>query len=81
MPIYEYRCRDCGHVTEVLALSSGPDPELACGQCRSRDLVKMISSPAAVVTGSLSLKGRTCCGKDERCDAPPCSSGGACRRD
>jgi putative FmdB family regulatory protein len=81
MPIYEYKCWDCGQVTEVLARSTHPDPELACRHCRSRNLDKMISSPAAIVMGSSSPKGKTCCGKDERCDAPPCSSSGTCRRD
>jgi putative FmdB family regulatory protein len=81
MPIHEYRCRDCGHVTEVLALTSQPDRELSCDHCRSRSLDKMISSPATVGIVSSSLKGKTCCGKDERCEAPPCFSGGICRRD
>jgi len=66
---------------EVLARSTKPDQELACGHCRSRNLEKMISSPAAVGIGSSSRQGKTCCGKDERCDAPPCSSGRTCGRD
>jgi putative FmdB family regulatory protein len=81
MPIYEYKCRDCGGAMEVLARSSRSDPELACDHCRSHDLEKMISLPAAVVMGASRSPGKTCCGKDERCDAPPCSSGGTCRRD
>ncbi|MBN2408193.1 MAG: zinc ribbon domain-containing protein [Candidatus Aminicenantes bacterium] len=81
MPIYEYRCRDCGRKTEVLVRSADHDPELSCRHCRSRNLEKMISSPAAVRMGSSSLQGKTCCGNDERCAMPPCSTGGTCRRD
>jgi hypothetical protein len=31
--------------------------------------------------GSSNPKGTTCCGMDERCDTPPCSSDGICKRD
>jgi len=27
-----------------------------------------------------SFSGRTCCGRTERCDRPPCSDDGACKR-
>jgi putative FmdB family regulatory protein len=81
MPIYEYRCRACGAVTEVLTRSSRRDEPISCGACGGIDLEKLPSAPAAVSSGSSAPKGRTCCGKNERCDAPPCSSGGSCRRD
>jgi putative FmdB family regulatory protein len=81
MPIYEYKCQDCGQVTEVLVRSTQPDLEVICHYCQGQNLKKMISSPAAVRMGQPSARGKTCCGKDERCDAPPCSSDGTCRRD
>lgn len=81
MPLYEYRCRDCGRVTEVLVRSIDPKPSIVCGHCRGRNLEKMISVPAAVGVGNSARKGKTCCGREERCEAPPCSSGGSCRRD
>ncbi|MGQ9673630.1 MAG: FmdB family zinc ribbon protein [Candidatus Aminicenantales bacterium] len=81
MPIYEYKCRDCGRVTEVLVRSKSHEPELRCDYCQSRNIQKIVSSPAAVLRGEASLKGKTCCGKDERCSTPPCSSGGVCQRD
>jgi len=81
LPIYEYRCRDCGRVTEILARPDTSPAELRCRHCQGRNLDKMISLPAAVRTGTSSPKGKTCCGRDERCDRPPCSTGDACRRD
>lgn len=30
---------------------------------------------------SNSFSGQTCCGRDERCDTPPCSDNGRCKRD
>ncbi|MBN2199411.1 MAG: zinc ribbon domain-containing protein [Candidatus Aminicenantes bacterium] len=81
MPLYEYKCRDCGRVTEVLVRSASSGEEPLCAHCRGRNMDKLISSPGAVMTGSPSPKGTTCCGRDERCGAPPCSSTGTCRRD
>ena len=42
MPIYEYRCRACGHSFEVLVRDqdqAGP----ACLQCQSTDLERLLS--------------------------------------
>jgi putative FmdB family regulatory protein len=41
MPIYEYKCRGCGHQFEYLVLPASPAPE--CPSCRDRDLEKLIS--------------------------------------
>ena len=81
MPIYEYRCDDCGTVSEFLLLHRRTAKELTCSQCQSPNLTKLLSAPSAVMTGNSSQKGATCCGREERCDTPPCSSGGTCSRD
>ncbi len=41
MPIYEYRCVDCGHQFEEIQRFSDPDPETCpdCGQAGVRRLV------------------------------------------
>jgi len=47
MPIYEFECLDCGQNTEILVASS--ETELvACGNCGSRNLKKLLSAHAAV---------------------------------
>jgi putative FmdB family regulatory protein len=81
MPLYEYRCRDCGAVTETLVMSARRTDDLTCRTCGGRSLERLPSSPASVSVRERAPAGRTCCGKDERCDTPPCSSGGSCRRD
>lgn len=43
MPMYEYRCRDCGTVSEFLVGVSSDEPRLECGSCGSRKLNRMIS--------------------------------------
>ncbi len=41
MPIFEYRCRECGRQFECLILRSSGPPR--CPACDSRDLEKLIS--------------------------------------
>ena len=52
MPIYEYRCEDCGKRFEKLTLAIGQDPpDLTCPACSSRNLQRLIS-PIAVHGGA-----------------------------
>ncbi len=44
MPIYEYRCRECNKVFEVLTLSSS-DPGIGgCPACGSKEADKLVSA-------------------------------------
>ncbi|MBN1317245.1 MAG: zinc ribbon domain-containing protein [Anaerolineales bacterium] len=78
MPIYEYRCRECNNNFEALVRGK---EAVTCPQCGSLSLNKLFSK-SYVSTGRTTRKaGQTCCGREERCSAPPCSSGDGCRRD
>ncbi|MBW1980734.1 MAG: zinc ribbon domain-containing protein [Deltaproteobacteria bacterium] len=82
MPIYEYQCQECGEVCEILLISSHqPEQRLECSNCGSSRLEKILSAASYAVKTSGSSAGHTCCGREERCDTPPCSTGGSCRRD
>jgi putative FmdB family regulatory protein len=81
MPIYEYRCNECGGVSEILVGLHSGDETLVCQHCGSSDLERLLSVSSFAFTNSTRAPGKTCCGRDERCDAPPCSTGNACRRD
>jgi putative FmdB family regulatory protein len=41
MPIYEYRCSECGNEFEALVLPQSAEPE--CSSCHSRKLEQLIS--------------------------------------
>ena len=42
MPIYEYKCRSCGHQFEkIVKISESPD----CESCNSADLEKLFNAP------------------------------------
>jgi len=78
MPVYEFKCSTCGKVIEVFIRSTGI-PEIECPECGGRNFERLVSSVSVIKT-SPGLPGRTCCGRDERCESPPCSSGGGCYR-
>jgi putative FmdB family regulatory protein len=43
MPIYEYRCHDCGHLTEQLRSMSAADEPVVCEECESKDTARVQS--------------------------------------
>ena len=82
MPIYEYKCQDCGEITELLVDGSTANSEIECGYCKSKNLSKLLSKVSVLMgkTGIKPQNGKTCCGRDERCEKPPCSEDGSCVR-
>jgi putative FmdB family regulatory protein len=43
MPIFEFRCADCGHIFEQLFVSSGENAALACPRCGCQSLDRVVS--------------------------------------
>jgi len=82
MPVYEYKCKDCGKVSEFLVGVGQGKMEIKCSFCGSKKLEKIFSQSFISTAGSIigSGGGKTCCGRTERCDTPPCSSDGICKR-
>ncbi|MBN1849422.1 MAG: zinc ribbon domain-containing protein [Deltaproteobacteria bacterium] len=80
MPIYEYRCESCGAVSEYL-VGFGGDESIQCRVCGAREMTRILSLSSFTLQTPGQMPGRTCCGREERCEAPPCSGGGACRRE
>lgn len=50
MPLYEYRCKQCGHQFEKIQSFSAPE-EKACPVCKG-EVEKLISAPAFQFKGS-----------------------------
>lgn len=50
MPIYEYRCEQCGAVTELIQKVSDP-PLTKCDKCGGK-MVKLLAAPAIQFKGS-----------------------------
>jgi putative FmdB family regulatory protein len=79
MPIYEYRCTACGGRVEALIRSGTAAP--VCPDCGSPLTDRLFSPSYLLSSESRRPAGHTCCGREERCDTPPCSGSGTCRRD
>ncbi len=77
MPIYDFRCRECGKVSEIFLRYA--EQVACCPACGSNNMERLISSSYMIKMDS-PASGTTCCGRTERCETPPCSTEGVCRR-
>ncbi|MGA2093516.1 MAG: zinc ribbon domain-containing protein [Sedimentisphaerales bacterium] len=64
MPIYEYKCDDCGEVTELLE-NSASKGQRKCAHCGSGKLIKQMSVFSAQVKAGQSKKCFGC--NDNKC--------------
>ena len=88
MPTYEYLCESCGYKFEKLQ-NMNEEPVKVCPKC-GKEVKRLIGTGMGIIfkgKGFYSTDyrkqptgGKTCCGRDERCDRPPCSDNGVCRR-
>lgn len=71
MPIYEYRCRSCGKVSEIFQGVGEEDDPLQCKQCSSKDLEKFLSPASFFIKGEFKEGGDSrCCESGVSCDNP-----------
>jgi putative FmdB family regulatory protein len=54
MPIFEYKCNDCGKKFDVLHKSSTNLEEVVCPNCQSKNSKKLLSAFSATISGSAS---------------------------
>jgi len=78
MPIYTYKCQECGETFDFLIIKKTEEPR--CPKCGAIKLEKQLTAPAGIRMGNSNQGGTTCCGRTEPCDTPPCSSDGTCKR-
>jgi len=81
MPLFEYRCSRCGDVSEFLEGVTQDKPTQRCRSCGSEALERLPSASVVRRANKLGPQTRkTCCGREERCDTPPCGGVGDCQR-
>ena len=79
MPIYDYKCQECGVISEIFLHGVDNMKSIACPVCGSEKMEKLISASYLMQTEA-KAPGKTCCGRAERCEMPPCSTGDICSR-
>ena len=57
MPIFEFRCSECGHIFEKLFVSSSEETTLACPRCGCESLDRVVSRTNYAVGGGSGGKG------------------------
>jgi putative FmdB family regulatory protein len=65
MPVYEYKCQECGKVSEY-KMSVQSDRIPACAGCGSSSMKRLISVPNIATRKSEAPQMR-CCGQNEAC--------------
>lgn len=86
MPTYEYICEQCGYRFEKSQQMSD-EPVKECPKCGGNTR-RLFGNIGLIFKGSGFYKtdyrnvssGTTCCGSTERCETPPCSDDGTCKR-
>jgi len=69
MPIYDYKCTDCGEVYDVFHKSREVIEDITCPACHSTKYKKLMSVP------SISMGGTATASSSE---VPSCPAGGCC---
>jgi putative FmdB family regulatory protein len=75
MPLYEYRCRDCGHQFEILQRIGEGAAAMSCPRCDAGALEKQFSTFATASGGSASFEAAEGCGAGSCCGGGACGSG------
>lgn len=78
MPIFDYKCQECGEVSEIF-VNQADNKSIICPICGSEKMERLISASYLLQTETRA-PGRTCCGRTEHCETPPCSINGTCRK-
>jgi len=62
MPIYEYKCLDCGQTFETMRSMKDADAPVACSKCQSQQTSRLLSKFAAQSGGKILAGGGDSCG-------------------
>jgi len=61
MPMYDYRCVQCGDKFEELIFSWDKEKEIICPNCSSKDAERLIGAPVSIGTSSARTSSEKCC--------------------
>jgi putative FmdB family regulatory protein len=73
MPIFDYRCKDCGALYDILHKGKELIEDIQCPSCSSQQYTKLISLPGIISGGKSAAQ----C-DSQSCDMNKSCCGGAC---
>jgi putative FmdB family regulatory protein len=61
MPIFEFKCKNCGHIFEEFVFSSNPDAgSIICPECSTKNTEKLMSAFSSAGSASVSSAPSSC---------------------
>ncbi len=69
MPIFEFKCNECGHLQEFIITSSQGEVEMKCERCGSKELQRVISKTCYIMGA---------CGERAVSTTKQCGPGNSC---
>ncbi len=74
MPVYDYRCAQCGTLYDVYHKVKEIKEDVVCPSCSSREHTRLMSVPGVAVSGKSSTDAGSCeCGHGGECCGGACS--------
>jgi putative FmdB family regulatory protein len=74
MPVYDYRCTQCGTTYDVYHKVREVKEDVVCPSCQSREHTKLMSIPGPSVANSSASEPSSCaCGMGGECCGGDCS--------
>lgn len=75
MPIYEFRCVECGHIQEFIVTGSDKEVVMKCDECQAEDMERVLSQVNYAMGSSGAAPSRETC---PSATTRSCGSGNSC---
>ncbi len=62
MPIYEFKCKECGHEFELIMRASANKEEVTCPKCHAKNPERLMSAFSAGTSSSGGFSASSSCG-------------------
>jgi putative FmdB family regulatory protein len=70
MPVYEYKCLECGKISELFIRNINEKENFTCHSCGSGALKRFFSGSVSLNLNHAGSKQSSCCGNSTPCDHP-----------